>query len=166
MAGSVPIRPVDTATSSATFSVEHIYVERVNGSLPISRGFVYLYPGTLVPTGVYAELDPTKIKTGDDDRDGALQAPDWFDTKNFPTWTFQATNIVAKGANAFELDGTLTIRGVARNEHLDVTISGTPEHPHYRAVGKIDRHAFGMSKARLDPVVGNLVDVTLDITLK
>jgi polyisoprenoid-binding protein YceI len=165
-AGSVPVRIINSAASTATFSVEHIYVERVNGSVPIVQGEIYLQQGTVIPLGVYAVLDPTKIKTGEDDRDGALQSPDWFDTKKFPTWTFQATKIVPSGTSAFSLDGTLTIHGVARTEHLDVTVSGTPEHPHYHAVGKIDRHAFGMHVTRLDPVVGNDVDVALDVTLQ
>ena len=64
------------------------------------------------------------------------------------------------------MDGLLTIHGVARNEHLDVTVAGTPAHPSYRATGTIDRHAFGMPVTRLDPVIGGSVDVILDVTLK
>ena len=36
----------------------------------------------------------------------------------------------------------------------------------YHAVGHIDRHAFGMKGMRLDPVIGEIVDVTLDVALK
>jgi hypothetical protein len=39
-------------------------------------------------------------------------------------------------------------------------------HPVYHAVGHIDRRVFVMKGARLDPVIGNPADVTLDITLK
>ena len=48
----------------------------------------------------------------------------------------------------------------------DVTIKGDATHPVYHAVGHIDRQAFHMSVTRLDPVIGKIVDVTLDIVLK
>lgn len=48
------------------------------------------------------------------------------------------------------MDGMLTIHGVTRPEHLDVTITGTAAEPIYHAAGNIDRHAFGMKGTRLD----------------
>jgi hypothetical protein len=39
-------------------------------------------------------------------------------------------------------------------------------HPEYRAKAQIDRHAFGTVRTRLDPTIGNTVDITLDIVLK
>ena len=69
-------------------------------------------------------------------------------------------------ATAFGVDGTLTIHGVTAPEHLDVTIRGDAAHRVYHAVGHIDRQAFHMAVTRLDPVIGKVVDVTLDIALK
>lgn len=156
---------IDPAHSSARFSVEHIFVEQVSGVVPILRGTVDLPAGTLVPTSVTAQLDATRLRTGDDDRDGVLQTADWFETKAFPTWTFASTKIVP-AAKGFTMTGLLTIHGVAQSETLDVTVSGTPEHPHYHASAHVDRHAFGIKGNRLDPVIGNPVDVVLDITMK
>lgn len=163
---TVPTREIDTAASKVTFSVQHVFVERVNGTVPIVRGSVVLPAGSLVPSSVSAILDPSKIKTGEDERDGVLQTSDWFDVKQYPTWTFTSTKIVASSPTAFTMEGALTVHGVARDERFDVTASGTPAHPVYRATGTIDRHAFGISVTRLDPVIGNPVDVTLDVTLK
>jgi polyisoprenoid-binding protein YceI len=159
-------RDIDPAASKARFAVTHIYVERVTGTLPIVSGSVVLPAGSAIPLSVTAELDPARIKSGDDDRDAALQGPDWFDVKHFPTWTFTSTRIAAKSKDAFAMDGTLTIHGVARTEYLEVAIAGTPAHPVYHAAGAIDRHAFGMAVTRLDPVIGGTIDVTLDVTLK
>lgn len=159
-------RRIDAEKSRAQFSVEHIYVETVTGTVPIIQGTVDLAPGAMVPSNVSATLDPTKIKTGEDDRDGALQAPDWFDTKAFPTWSFTSTKIVPKSSREFELDGVVTIHGVAVPERFNAVVSGDAAHPAYRATGTIDRHAFGMAKTRLDPIVGGEVSVTLLIALK
>lgn len=159
-------RDIDAAKSRAQFSVEHIYVETVTGTVPVLAGTVDLAPGSLIPSSVSATLDPTKIKTGEDDRDGALQSPDWFDTKKFPTWSFASTKVVPKSTREFELDGLVTIHGVAVPERFDAVVSGDAAHPVYRATGTIDRHAFGMAKTRLDPIVGGEVSVTLLVALK
>jgi polyisoprenoid-binding protein YceI len=153
---------IDPAHSTATFSVEHIFVEHVTGTVPIVSGTIDVPARSMVPASVSAVLDPKKFHTDEPDRDAALQAPDWFDTPVYPTWTFKSTNIVP-AAKGFTMDGMLTIRGVSQPETLDVIATGDPTHPHYHATGKVDRHAFGMIPTRLDPVIGGDVDVTLDI---
>lgn len=158
-------REIDTQQSRALFSVSHIWVEHVTGTVPIERGEVVLPSASWIPLSVVAVLDATQIRTGDPDRDSALRSPDFFDTKRFPQWTFSSTKIVPKGPSAFEIDGDLTIHGVTQPEELSVTISGDPQHPLYHATGQIDRHAFGMAITRLDPVIGSVVNVTLEIAL-
>lgn len=157
---------IDAQKSKAQFSVQHVYVERVVGTVPIAGGTVVLAGGSPLPLKVTAVLDATQIRTGDDDRDGVLQTPEWFDTKKYPTWTFASTKISPAGDQSFTMEGLLTIHGVTQSERLDVSIGGTPSHPVYHATAEIDRHAFGMATTRLDPVIGNQVDVTLDIALK
>jgi polyisoprenoid-binding protein YceI len=156
---------IDPAKSSASFSVSHIFVDRVTGTVPVTGGTIDVADGGTVPTRVDATLDPTRFKTDEPDRDAALQGLDWFDTKRFPTWTFASTKIVAT-AKGFTMDGSLTIHGVTQPEELDVIVAGTAEHPVYHATGHIDRQAFGMQKTRLDPVIGNIVDVDLNIAVK
>jgi polyisoprenoid-binding protein YceI len=158
-------RAIDPAGSTATFSIAHVFVSRVTGSVPIVSGTVALAAGAPIPTAVDAVLDATKIHTDEPDRDAALESPDYFDTKQFPTWTFASTKIVATGATTFAMDGMLTMHGVSQPEHLAVTVRGDAAHPVFHAVGRIDRHAFGMRGARLDPVIGATADVTLDIRL-
>jgi len=78
---------------------------------------------------VTAVLDATRIRTGDDDRDGVLQTPDWFDTAKFPTWTFTSTKISPSGSDAFSMDGLLTMHGVTQSERLDVSVGETSGRP-------------------------------------
>ena len=157
---------IDPAKSVAQFSVDHIFVEHVTGTVPVIGGSIVLRPGSPVPVSVSASLDAAHIRTGDDDRDGVLQTSQWFDTKEFPVWTFASTKIVPVTANGFDVEGLLTIRGVAHPEVLHVTVNGDPAHPAYRATGTIDRKVWGMAVTRLDPVIGNPVDVTIDIRTK
>lgn len=159
------VRAVDPARSKAQFSVAHIWVEHVTGTVPIVRGSVTLAPDSPIPIAVSAVLDPGRINTGVSDRDHALESPDFFDAKEYPQWTFTSTKIVAQGANAFEMDGDLTIHGVTRPERLHVIVAGSSADPLYHATGQIDRHAFGMSTTRLDPVIGGVAEVTLEVAL-
>ncbi len=165
-ADAPPIREIDVARSKAQFSIQHIFVDRVTGTVAIRSGSVELPPAGAIPTRVSAELDATRIKTDEPDRDTALESSDYFDVRVFPTWTFSSTQIVTTGAAGFDMHGLLTLHGVTRPEKLSVTISGDPLHPVYHATGPIDRHAFGMKGARLDPVIGNSADITLDIVLR
>lgn len=156
---------IDPTRSSAQFTVEHIFVEHVTGTVPILHGAVELPSGSQIPTSVSAQLDATRLRTDDPDRDAALMSSDWFDTKTYPTWTFESTKI-APSPGGFTVAGTLTIHGVTQPETLTVVTSGSAERPHYHATCSIDRRAFGMKINKLDAVIGNPVDVSLDITLK
>ncbi len=165
-AASTQARPIDAAASNAQFSVKHIWVERVTGTVPVLEGSVTLAPDSIIPIAATAVLDATRIHTDEPDRDRALQSSDFFDVARFPHWTFASTKIVPRDATEFEMDGDLTIHGVTQPEKLSVTAEGTPAHPTYRAIGAIDRHAFGMTITRLDPTIGGSVDVRLQIALK
>jgi polyisoprenoid-binding protein YceI len=159
-------RAIDPAKSRAAFGLTHVFVERVTGTVPIVSGTLEFGADSPLPSSVSAELDPRSVTSGDHDRDGALESPDFFDVKDFPVWTFASTKITPVNAGAFGVDGTLTIRGVAQAVHLDVTIKGDAAHPLFHAVGHIDRHGFKMPITRLDPAIGNTVDITLDIATK
>ncbi len=165
-AGEAETRSIDPLKSKAQFSIAHIFVEHVTGRVPIVSGEVNLSPGSAIPLAVTAVLDPARIDSGDPDRDKSLESPDYFDVAKFPTWTFASTKIVPAGPAAFGMDGTLTIHGVSQAEHLDVSVSGDAAHPLYHASGHIDRQVFGMKGTRLDPAIGKVADVTLDIVLK
>jgi len=162
---SVP-HAIDAAKSRASFSVQHVFVEHVTGTVPIVSGSVVLPPDSSTPDSLTAQLDPGKVASGDRDRDSSLVSPDFFDVKDYPVWTFTSTKITPVSATAFGLDGSLTIHGVSAPEHLDVTIHGDAAHRVYHAFGHVDRRAFHMPVTRLDPAIGNIVDTTLDITLK
>ncbi len=159
-------RAIDVAASSARFSVQHVFVQRVTGSVPILSGSVTLNSGSLVPLAASAVLDATRIDTGEADQTAALRGPDFFDTQRFPTWTFHSTKVEPETPSTFSMDGMLTIHGVTQPEHLEVTIRGNGNRPEYVATAKIDRHAFGMKTVPLDPAIGTIVDVTLDVILR
>lgn len=161
-----PVRAIDAAKSRAAFSVRHIFVERVTGTIPIAGGSVVLSPDSALPQSVSAQLAPGGVNSGERDRDASLASADFFDIKAFGVWTFVSTQIVAIDATHCTIDGNLTVHGVTQPVRLDVVVRGDALHPVYHAVARIDRRRFGMAVTRLDPVIGSDVAVTLEVTLK
>ncbi|HET9030047.1 MAG TPA: YceI family protein, partial [Candidatus Aquilonibacter sp.] len=106
---------IDPTHSSARFSVEHVFVQHVEGSVPILRGTVDVPAGSLIPRRVSAQLDAAQLRTDDPDRDDALRSAEWFDTARFPTWSFVSTAIVPD-ARGIRIDGMLTVHGVTQPE--------------------------------------------------
>lgn len=48
-----------------------------------------------------------------------VRAPDWFDTKQFPTASFRVTGVRPAGDNKYGVVGDLTIKGVTRSVSTD-----------------------------------------------
>lgn len=156
-------RCVDVARSHVSFSVTHLFVSHVSGSVPVLSACIVLPKDSALPSSVSATLDPTRVDTRDPDRNDSLQGPDWFDTKRFPTWSFASTSIVPNTGGAFTANGMLTVHGVAAPVTLDVkTMRGLPN-PAYHAVGHVDRHVFGMKTTPIDGTIGSDVQLSLDL---
>jgi polyisoprenoid-binding protein YceI len=91
-------------------------------------------------------IDLASAKTGDTQRDGALPEAEWFDIKVFPQATFEATGFVAKGGDAYEAPGKLTIRGIAKDEVLPFTLKITGDNAAAKGHLTLVRNAFGVGQ--------------------
>src|SRR5471030_3226410 len=161
LAASAQEVKIDALHSHASFSVNHVMIQRVTGTVPIVSGTITLAPDGVTPLAVTAILDPRRLSTGDPDRDGDLQGDGWFDTKKFSTWDFKSTAVTPGPNGTFGIAGTITIHGVTQPVTLATTVIARKG---YRAVAHIDRHAFGMKIGRMDSLVGSEVTIDLDIS--
>ncbi|HMV19882.1 MAG: polyisoprenoid-binding protein [Betaproteobacteria bacterium] len=98
-----------------------------------------------------------------------IQAPELFDTANYPTITFKSTGVKFKDGDPVSIDGNLTIKGITKPVTLTVTQFAAKINPMVRrdaiganAVTKIKRSDFNVSKAV--PFVSD--EVTLNIVLE
>jgi polyisoprenoid-binding protein YceI len=111
-------------------------------------------------------IDMSSATTGDGQKDISLPQSDWFDLKHFPQAVFEAVRFHAKGGNAYEAEGSLTIKGVRRRVILPFTFvqhgcvghaSGSVE------LLRLDFH-IGEGPWASGQMVGLGVAVTLDVT--
>lgn len=155
---------IDAAHSRARFTVTHLYLAHVSGTVPIVAGTIALAGSGALPARITATLDPRRVDSGNADRDEDLQGPDWFDTAKFPVWTFASTAVRGgSSGGTFVVDGILTVHGVTQPVALTVTPGGSSARPSYHAVGKLDRHGFGMRTTPIDGLIGTDVELTLDV---
>jgi polyisoprenoid-binding protein YceI len=181
-APSSPARPaagntwrVDSAHSSAGFSVKHMMVATVRGTLGPISGTVE-YDGKDVST-IKADIriDVTKINTGNAARDKDLRDGGFFEVDKHPTMTFKSSRVQPGGAGTFHMTGDLTMHGVTKEVTLEVEgpspavkVQNGRLKVGATATTKINRRDFGLnynSVIEAGAVVGDEVTVTIDIEL-
>ena len=166
--------PIDPGHSVAGFSVRHMMIATVRGTLGAVSGTVE-YDGTNVAS-VKADvtIDVKAINTGNASRDRDLRAADFFDVAKYPSMTFKSKRAEAAGAGRFRLVGDLTIRGVTKEVTLDVEgpspviKQGKDVRVGASATTKLNRRDFGLnynSMIEAGAVVGDEITVTIDIEI-
>ena len=132
------------------FKVRH-FVSKVSGRFAKFEGTIVLDRAKPEDSSVEVRIEATSIDTGVPNRDKHLNSADFFDTAKFPEITFKSTKIAAKGKDAFEVTGDLTMRGVTKPVTLTVTSNGFVgdgmggKKAGFDVTGKLDRKDFGVS---------------------
>ncbi|WP_426754344.1 YceI family protein [Myxococcus sp. Y35] len=167
---------VDESHSNAGFSVRHMMVSNVNGSINVKSGTVNLDDKDITKSTVEAVLDANSINTGNAKRDEHLRAPDFFDTAKFPEITFKSTKVQKAGQGKLKVTGNLTMHGVTKPVVLDVTGPSKESKDPWgntrtgvTATTKLNRKDFGLTYNQAletgGVAVGEEVTVNLDLSL-
>ena len=143
---------IDTAHTTAQFSVRHMMVAKVRGHFEKVSGTVNLDEDDLTRSLIDVVLDASTINTRNEQRDGHLRSPDFFDVAQHPTITFRSTRVERAGGDRLEVTGDLTMRGVTRPITLAVEGPTPPARNPYgkqvrgvSATGRINRKEWGLS---------------------
>jgi polyisoprenoid-binding protein YceI len=72
-------------------------------------------PADLAHSSLRVVVDLLSARTGDTDRDTALQGNDFFQTARWPKGTFTSSAIKSLGSGRYEAAGKLTLRDTARD---------------------------------------------------
>lgn len=82
-------------------------------------------PAKLATSKIAFTVDTGSATMGSRETDAELPKPTWFNVPQFPQATFQSGTIKALGAGKFEVAGKLSIKGVARDVVVPVTLVQT-----------------------------------------
>lgn len=95
----------------------------VDGSFSKFQAQVNLDPTRLQSSSVSFTVDVSSVDFPSDDVQKELAKPDWFDTAHFPKAEFKSSRIRDLGGGRYEISGTLTIKGRAREVTFPVSLS-------------------------------------------
>jgi len=164
---------IDPSHSSVGFSIRHLMIAKVRGTFNTFSGTIQLPAEGAIPVGIDAEIDPASIDTREEQRDGHLKSPDFFDVATHSVIKFVSTAVEPTGASEFNVTGNLTLHGVTKSVTLKAELTGQGTDPWgnarvaFEASGRVNRKDFGLNwNSALESggvLVGEDVDITLDI---
>jgi polyisoprenoid-binding protein YceI len=117
---------VDPAHSNVGFEVRHMGIATVRGTFRKFEGKVDASGDALSLAGA---VDVSSVDTGDENRDGHLKAPDFFDVEQHPEITFHSTSTEATADGSVRLSGEITIKGISQPIELTGTIAENGQDP-------------------------------------
>jgi polyisoprenoid-binding protein YceI len=163
---------IDKAHSEVTFQVRHL-LTRVRGRFTDFAGAIQFDDQRPEHSSVSLTIDASSVDTNTTDRDQHLRSDDFFAVATHPEITFRSSRVRKTNANTYDVVGTVTIRGIAREITLPVTYLGTAKDPWggtragFETGITINRKDFGlMWNAALETggfLVGDDVQISLSI---
>ena len=119
---------VDTSHSSVDFSIRHL-VGRTKGRFGDFSGTIGYDAAKPDSSSFSGTIQVKSIDTGNERRDGHLQSPDFFAAEDYPTITFESTEVTSSGENTLDVKGKLTMHGTTKEVTLPIEILGTGINP-------------------------------------
>ncbi len=164
---------IDPAHSEIDFAIKHMAISTVHGQFRVKSGTISYDPATPEKAAVDAVIDVKSVATGQPQRDGHLNSPDFFDTAKFPTAEFKSSS-VKKTGDGYDVYGDLTLHGVTKpvTLHMEapskeqIGMDGKP-HRGFSATTQINRKDFGLvwngNLKSGDTVLGDDVKMTFEV---
>src|SRR5262245_54816786 len=90
LAAAPVVYDIDTAHSSAQFSVRHLMISNVKGTFQKMVGQAVWDPNDLAAAKLEATIDASTVNTQEPKRDAHLRSADFLDVARFPTLSFKS----------------------------------------------------------------------------
>lgn len=140
--------------------------EPIQGRFDRWTADIVFSPDDLAHSKVTVGVDMASARTGDDQRDASLPAPDWFDTANHPKATFTASRFERTGEGRYVARGRLSLRGASRPLSLPFRLTIDGDRASVRGVTSLDRTAFGVGQGEWTSTDQIPAKVTVRVDLK
>jgi polyisoprenoid-binding protein YceI len=154
---------IDPAHSEIGFKVKHLVISTVSGKFNSFEGKIESEKEDFTDAKISFSADINSIHTGNEQRDGHLKSPDFFDADNHAKLTFTSTGIKHKGGSDYKVTGDLTIRGVTKPIELNAEFGGTQTDFYGNTVagweltGKLNRQDYGLKWSAVTEAGGIVV---------
>ena len=119
---------LDPSHTRIGFSARHAMVTKVRGHFDQFEGTAHVDTVTPANSSVTVTIEAASVTTGNEQRDGHLKTPDFFDIANHPQITFVSTNVERDGSE-WAITGDLTINGVTKSVTVPFEETGSAKDP-------------------------------------
>ncbi len=167
---------VDPNHSQVNFSINHFFTP-VTGSFEEFEIELAYDAENPTNSSVAVTIPVGSVDTGNTRRDGHLRTDDFFGVEEHPEMTFKSTSVRSGANGELIATGPLTIKGIAKEIELPITILGIKDIPaemqagmgglkrvaSFRATTTLDRGDFGVGTGNwaADVVVSSQVQVEI-----
>jgi polyisoprenoid-binding protein YceI len=154
---------IDPTHSEIRFRVKHMMISTVTGQFNKFTASVETEGEDFSTAKVNFTAEINSISTNNEQRDGHLQAGDFFDAQNHPQLVFESDKMEKINNESYKLHGTLTMRGVSKKVILDAEFGGTTVDPWgntrvgFSINGKINRKDYGVNFSMVSETGGILL---------
>lgn len=142
---------IDPAHSEIGFKVRHMMITNVNGIFNNYSATMMASAADFSDAELSFEADIDSISTRNEQRDGHLKSPEFFDMAQFPKVSFQSTSFTKSGDGQYSMKGNFNMHGVTKEITLNVEFTGTVVDPWgqvkagFEITGSLNRSEFGLT---------------------
>lgn len=161
---------VDKSHGYITFSYSHFGYSNPQVGFTSFDLTMNLDSADVEKSSVAVVIDATSLDSRVPEFNGHLNGPNFFDTANHPTITFDSVSMKSTGENTYDVVGDLTIKGITKSVTLAATINKAANHPRRNtpivgvdATTTVSRSEFDM--ARAVPSVSDEVTISISVEM-
>lgn len=142
---------IDPTHSEIGFKVKHLVISTVSGKFSSFEGQLESSKDDYTDGKISFTADVNSIHTGNEQRDGHLKSPDFFDAAKHSKLSFISTSIEKKDDSNYKIKGNLEIKGVTKPIVFDAEYGGTQKNFQgqdvigWELTGKLNRQDFGLT---------------------
>ncbi|MBB2985103.1 polyisoprenoid-binding protein YceI [Terracoccus luteus] len=119
---------LDPSHTTIGFTARHAMVTKVRGHFSQFEGTAHVDTSNPANSSVKVVIEAASVTTGNEQRDGHLRTPDFFDIENYPQLTFVSTDVERDGSE-WNITGDLTINGVTKSVTVPFEETGSAKDP-------------------------------------
>ena len=127
--GAADTYGIDPTHTAAVFTVGHLGISTTWGRFNDPEGTLVWDAANPAGSKLELTVKTDKVDTFLEKRDQHLRGADFFNTKQFPTATFVSSSWTKTGDNTYDVAGTLTVRGQAKELTVTATKIGEGKDP-------------------------------------
>ena len=161
-AGGVPVFEVVPLDSAIKFSVKASVA--LQGTFEKWDAKLTFASADVTTAKVVIRIQAGSVNTGSGMKDKKLRSKDFFSVDDNPEITFVSKRVVQTGPTTFEVDGDFTIRGVTKDEKLELSVAGKGTgNGLVHGTMAFDRKDYGMDKGIPFIKIADRVEVTVNL---